>query len=69
MLRRVTDTRRENFEKLVMDQGLVYNETVLPDGKKVSYWNEGVFYTLTCRGDGSTPPGQCSDVQHVHRGG
>jgi glutathionylspermidine synthase len=47
MLRRVTDTRRENFEKLVMDQGLVYNETVLPDGKKVSYWNEGVFYTLT----------------------
>lgn len=47
MLRRVTDTCRENFEKLVMDQGLVYNETVLPSGEKVSYWNEGVFYTLT----------------------
>ena len=47
VLRRVTDTRRADFAKLVMDQGLVYNETVLPTGEKVSYWNEGVFYTLT----------------------
>jgi glutathionylspermidine synthase len=39
--------QRPGWRQTIANQGLVYNDTALPDGKVVSYWREDAFYDFT----------------------
>jgi len=43
-MQRRTATPRPDFERLVREQGLIYNTTTLPDGTTRPYWNESAYY-------------------------
>lgn len=38
---------RKNWRKEIKEQGLVFNDTVKPDGTNASYWNENAVYKFT----------------------
>ncbi len=45
-MRRRSATPRPDHERIVREQGLVYNHTALPDGSSRPFWNEGAYYTF-----------------------
>lgn len=47
MRRLTTGTERPGWRTTIANQGLVYNDTVLPSGEVVSYWREDVHYDFT----------------------
>lgn len=47
-MRRIPDgVVRNDWRQLIRSQGLIYNDTDLPDGTVASYWREGPFYTFS----------------------
>jgi glutathionylspermidine synthase len=46
-MRRVPSTPRPGWRDTVRHQGLVFTDTVLPDGNVMSYWNETACFELT----------------------
>ncbi len=46
-MRRHATTPRPGHERIVRDQGLVYNNTVLPNGAIRPFWDESVYYAFT----------------------
>lgn len=45
-MRRHTAAPRPDYERVVREQGLVYNATVLPDGAVRSFWDESAYYAF-----------------------
>jgi glutathionylspermidine synthase len=43
-MQRRAATPRPDFDRIVREQGLVYNTTTLPDGTSRLYWNESAYY-------------------------
>lgn len=46
-MRRRTTTPRPRHEEIVREQGLVYNDTTLPDGSTRLFWNESAYYSFS----------------------
>src|SRR5262245_21715944 len=46
-MHRHTATPRPGHEEIVRDQGLVYNDTTLPDGSMCLFWNESAYYSFS----------------------
>lgn len=45
-MRRIEIKPRKNHEKIVENQGLVYNKTIMPDKSVKHYWNESAAYVF-----------------------
>lgn len=45
-MHRRTTTPRPEFDRIVREQGLIYNTTTLPDGTTRPYWNEAAYYSF-----------------------
>jgi glutathionylspermidine synthase len=46
-MKRVSETPRRDWKQIISDQGLIYNDSPLPDGTIANYWNESAAYTFT----------------------
>lgn len=46
-MRRVPVAPRPDHERIVREQGLVYNDTALPDGRVRPFWDESACYAFT----------------------
>lgn len=46
-MKRIAQTPRQGWRDTIQKQGLVYQDTVLPDGTKTDYWNETAAYELS----------------------
>jgi glutathionylspermidine synthase len=46
-MRRLSATPRPGHEQIVQEQGLVYNDTTLPDGSTRLFWNESAYYSFS----------------------
>src|SRR5262245_36482147 len=46
-MERAAVPERAGWRERVVDNGLIYLPTFLPDGSTRDYWNEGVAYTFT----------------------
>lgn len=47
MQRITVDNPRTGWESIIREQGLIYDETILDNGKKLHYWNETHAYQFT----------------------
>lgn len=45
-MRRVSSDPRSSWQDRIYQQGLVYNDTVLPSGEVISYWSESAHYAF-----------------------
>ncbi|MFD4975102.1 glutathionylspermidine synthase family protein [Streptomyces sp. NPDC058424] len=48
-MRREPRTPRTGWEQTVLQSGLPFHTEILPDGRKLPYWNESAAYVLTSR--------------------
>lgn len=46
-MRRVPNSPRDRHREIVAEQGLVYNDTPLPDGGNRAFWDESACYSFT----------------------
>ena len=46
-MRRVQTTPRPEHARIVAEQGLVYNDTILPDGSARPFWDESAYYAFS----------------------
>lgn len=60
-MQRLLGTQRPGWERIVMDQGLIYNATTSPEGQVFSYWQEGPYYSLT-RAEVESLEGACATI-------
>lgn len=60
-MKRYLGVQRPDWQRIILEQGLIYSPTNTPEGQAFSYWQEGPYYSLT-RAEVESLEGACSTL-------